>query len=73
MAQSFDMQKIDSIQPCGDHSVDDNQESSRFLPDGDPSALKEYDQTEESYQCCHVSYYFLQKSLLITFISTHLW
>ena len=63
MEHSFEMPKIDSKQPCVDHPIDVNQESCGVLPDGDPNELnelKESDQTEESCQCCHVSYYFLQ-------------
>ena len=61
MEHSFEMPKIDSIQPCVDYPIDDNQESSGALSDGDPNELnelKESDQTEESCQCFRVSYFF---------------
>ena len=61
MEHSFEMTKIDSKKPCVDHPIDDNQESCRVLPDGDPNELnelKESDQTEESCQCFRVSYFF---------------
>ena len=64
MEQSFEMPEIDSKQPCEDHPINDNQESSGLLPDGDPNESKESDVTEESCQCCHVSYYFLANFIL---------